>query len=269
MAVSVPPITRTHAWRFRDEGYFVVPGAVPPSDLAVLRTECQRFVDERDREMTDLGIDTLDLCHRGRRYFVHAYGKSPAVEQFLFSNLMTQAARAALGDTVYLFNEQYVVKAAERGMAFGWHQDSGFVPYPHPPYLTCWIPLDDVTDANGTIDLLPYARAGTRHAVAHRRDEQTNDLIGYTGDDPGEPVIVPAGSLVCFSSTLFHRAGPNTTSRPRRAYVAQYSAEPILNQARSGPRHLAEPVPPPAHDPRDPGNTPVLAILPEDAQPRR
>jgi ectoine hydroxylase-related dioxygenase (phytanoyl-CoA dioxygenase family) len=241
MAVSVS-ITSAHVRRFRDEGYFVVEGAVPPSDLEMLRGECQRFVDERDREMTHLGVDTLDLCHRGRRYFVHAYGKSPAVERFLFSDLMAHSARAALGHTVYLCNEQYVVKAAERGMAFAWHQDSGYIPYPHPPYLTCWIPLDDVTEANGTIYVLPYPRAGTRDVVEHRRDEDTNDLIGFFGNDPGEPVVVPAGSLVCFSSTLFHRAGLNTTDHPRRVYVAQYSAEPILTEDRSRPRHLAEPL---------------------------
>jgi ectoine hydroxylase-related dioxygenase (phytanoyl-CoA dioxygenase family) len=240
MAVSVPRITTAHARRFRDEGYFVIEDALPPTDLATLRAECQRFVDERDREMTRLGVDTLDLCHRGRRYFVHAYGKSPAVQRFLFSDLMARAAQAALGDTVYLFNEQYVVKAAERGLAFGWHQDSAFIPYSHPPYLTCWIPLDDVTQANGTVYLLPYPRSDTRTVVEHRRDEKTNDLIGYFGDDTGDPVIVPAGSIVCFSSTLFHRGGANTTDQPRRVYIAQYSAKPILNEDRSRPRHLAE-----------------------------
>ena len=245
MAVSVPHITSAHARRFRDEGFFVVEGALPPKDLEILRGECQRFVDERDREMTHLGVDTLDLCHRGRRYFVHAYDKSPAVKRFLFSDVMAHTARAALGDTAYLFNEQYVVKAAERGMTFGWHQDSGFIPYPHPPYLTCWIPLDDVTEANGTIYLLPYPRAGTRGVVEHRRDEETNDLIGYVGEDPGDPLVLPAGSVACFSSTVFHRSGPNRTGRMRRAFVAQYSAQPILDEDGSGPRHLAVPLTPP------------------------
>jgi ectoine hydroxylase-related dioxygenase (phytanoyl-CoA dioxygenase family) len=187
-------------------------------------------------------VDRLDLCHRGRRYFVHAYGESRAVERFLFSDLMAQCAQAALGGTVHLCNEQYVVKAAEEGMAFGWHQDSGFIPYPHPPYLTCWIPLDDVGEANGTVHLLPYPRAGTRAVVEHCRDETTNDLVGYFGDDPGEPVIASAGSLVCFSSTLFHRTGPNTTDHPRRAYIAQYSAGPLLSEDGSRPRHLAVPL---------------------------
>jgi ectoine hydroxylase-related dioxygenase (phytanoyl-CoA dioxygenase family) len=239
---SARVLTEEHSRLFREEGFFVLEEVVPAADLEALRGECRRFVDERDREMDRLGVDTLDLDHRGSRYFVHAFGKSPAVEQFLFSDLMSRVAQTALGDTVYLFNEQYVVKAAERGMKFGWHQDSGFIPYAHPPYLTCWIPLDDVTEANGTVYLLPYSRAGTREVVEHVRDDESNDLVGYFGDDPGDPVIVPAGSIACFSSTLFHRSGPNTTDHIRRVYLAQYSTEPILSDDGFQPRHLAEPV---------------------------
>jgi ectoine hydroxylase-related dioxygenase (phytanoyl-CoA dioxygenase family) len=242
MALPALPITGEHARRFHDDGWFVIESALAPTELDTLRSECGRLVAERDAEMTRLGVDTLDLCHRGRRYFLHAYATSPAVRRLLFSDLMAGIARAVLGDDVYLFNEQYVIKGAEHGMAFGWHQDSGFIPYPHPPYLTCWIPLDDLTEANGTLHVLPYARAGTRAAVAHRRDPETNDMVGYLGDDPGDAVTLPAGSVVAFSSTLFHRTGRNTSDRPRRAYVAQYTAEPLLTQDRSRPRHLAAPV---------------------------
>jgi ectoine hydroxylase-related dioxygenase (phytanoyl-CoA dioxygenase family) len=156
MTVSALHTTSEHAHQFRAEGFFVLNRIVPPADLDTLRGECQRFIDERDREMDRLGVDKLDLDRRGSRYFVHAYGMSPAVERFLSSEFMVQIAQAALGDTVYLFNEQYVVKAAEQGMPFSWHQDSGFIDYPHRPYLTCWIALDDMTEANGTVYLLPY-----------------------------------------------------------------------------------------------------------------
>jgi ectoine hydroxylase-related dioxygenase (phytanoyl-CoA dioxygenase family) len=242
MAVSAPPITSEHARQFREEGFFVLTRIVPPGDLDRLRGECQRVIDAREREMDRLGVDKLDLDHRGSRYFLHAYGKSPAVERFLSSDLIAQIAQAALGETVYLFNEQYVVKAAEQGMHFSWHQDSGFIDYAHRPYLTCWIALDDMTEANGTVYLLPYSRAGTRGVVKHVRDKESNDLVGYFGDDPGDPVIVPAGSIACFSSTLFHRSGSNMTDRMRRVYVAQYSAEPILSVDGSQPRMFAEPL---------------------------
>ncbi len=242
MTVSALRVTPEHARQFREEGFFILEDAVPESDLDTLRSECQDAIDERDREMDRLGVDTLDLDRRGSRYFVHAHGKRPAVERFLSSDLMVEIAQATLGDTVYLFNEQYVVKAAEQGMSFSWHQDSGFIDDSHRPYLTCWIALDDVTEANGTVYLLPYSRAGTRDVVKHTRDEESNDLVGYAGDDLGDPVVVSAGSIACFSSTLLHRSGPNTTDRMRRVYVAQYSAEPILSEDGSTPRRLAEPL---------------------------
>jgi ectoine hydroxylase-related dioxygenase (phytanoyl-CoA dioxygenase family) len=235
-------ITRAHVDRFRADGFFVLNGVVAPDDVAALSGECERLIAERDRELERLGVDTLDLDHRGRRYFVPAWHRSELVRRFLTSELMAQVARAALGDPVYVFNEQFVVKAAERGMQFGWHQDSGFIDYAHAPYLTCWITLDDVSEANGTVYLLPYGRAGTRERVEHVYDARTNDRVGYFGDDPGEPVIAPAGSIACFSSTLFHRSGANTTDRVRRVYLAQYSAAPILDARGERPRHLAEPL---------------------------
>jgi ectoine hydroxylase-related dioxygenase (phytanoyl-CoA dioxygenase family) len=242
MSSSKTRVLSGHRRRFRENGFFVLEDVLTAEDLETLRTECRRLVEERELEMEGLGVDTIDLDHRGSRYFLHAYGKCPSVEGFLRSDLMVEVARAALGETVYLFNEQYVVKAAETGMTFSWHQDSGFIEYPHRPYLTCWIALDDIDEANGTVYLLPYARAGIRDVVSHVRDEASNDLVGYFGDDSGDPVIVPAGSIACFSSTLFHRSGANTTDHTRRVYVAQYSAEPILNEDASRPRMLADPL---------------------------
>ena len=43
-------------------------------------------------------------------------------------------------------------------------------------------------------------------------------------------MIVPAGSIVAFTSYVLHRSGPNTTNRMRRVYLPQYSAEPIVKK---------------------------------------
>ncbi len=65
--------------------------------------------------------------------------------------------------------------------------------------------------------------------MPHRRQPSTNDLVGWEGDDAGVVVEVPAGSIVAFSSLLLHTTGANTTPRLRRAYLAQYSPEVILD----------------------------------------
>lgn len=226
--------------QFRTDGFVLLERIMADADLGALRDECQRFIDQKDREMDAAGSDVLGLDQRGKRYFVNDCSTvSAPLRQFVLGDLMADICRSLLGDEVFLFNDQYVVKGAEVGSKFAWHQDSGYVGYPHPPYLTCWCALDDMSEANGTVYLLPYERAGTREVVPHQPDAGTNDLVGYTGPDPGIPVIVPAGSIACFSSTVFHRSGPNTTSALRRAYIVQYSPEPILLADRSRLRHQA------------------------------
>jgi ectoine hydroxylase-related dioxygenase (phytanoyl-CoA dioxygenase family) len=229
--------------QFRADGFVVLERIIPDLELGALRAECQRFIEQKDREMDAAGTDVLGLDQRGKRYFVNDCSTvSLALRRFVLGDLMAEISGALLGDEVFLFNDQYVVKGAEVGTSFAWHQDSGYVGYQHPPYLTCWCALDDMSEANGTVHLLPYDRAGTREVVAHRQDERTNDLVGYSGPDPGIAIEVPAGSIACFSSTVFHRSGANTTRALRRAYIVQYSREPILVADRSRLRHQAVPL---------------------------
>lgn len=245
MTATTPVITEEQQRQYREEGYFILERVIPEEHVALLRQECQRYIDEMDAQMERDGVDKMGINHKGSRYFISAYSqdKNPRLAEFLFSPLMREVCRATLGPEHYLFLEQYVVKAAEKGMKFSWHQDSGYIGHAHRPYLTCWCPLDDVSEENGTVYLLPYSRAGSKDLVPHVKDPETNDKVGYFGDDPGIPVIVPAGSIACFSSTVFHRSGFNKTDKMRRVYLAQYSAEPLMKADNSGPWFMAEPFP--------------------------
>jgi len=203
--------------------------ALSPEQLGVLRADCARGIEQIHARMDAAGTDTLDISHRNTRYFVsNMHRDSEALRGVVLGDLFADICRATIGGTAFLFLEQFVVKAAEQGLKFGWHQDSGYLPLKHKPYVTCWVALDDVNERNGAIAVLPYERAGTRSRIEHWREPGTNDMIGYSGDDPGVVVTVPTGSIIVFSSTLLHRSGPNTTATPRRAWIAQYSPEPIL-----------------------------------------
>lgn len=221
-------ITAQQRRQFRDEGYLVLPGVVPPAHLAMMRDVCGDFIRTFDAEMDAAGVTQQGINIKGSRYFIANRHQGTRLGEFIYSDVMEQVCRATLGDNAYLFWEQFVVKGPEKGAKFSWHQDSAYVGTPHRPYITCWVTLDDVTEANGTVYLLPYSRAGTREVVPHRKNPDTNDLEGYFGDDPGDPVTVPAGSIACFSSTVLHRSGFNTTPHWRRVYLPQYSAEPLL-----------------------------------------
>jgi ectoine hydroxylase-related dioxygenase (phytanoyl-CoA dioxygenase family) len=221
--------------QYHDEGYFVLESVLSTAELELLRGGAQFSIDRLDEIMDREGVDRLGINARGKRYFSNMiYQQRPELRSFAFGPTMAAICRRVLGSEAYLFWEQYVIKAADPDTAFAWHQDSGYVHEDHDPYLTCWIALDDVTEENGSVYLLPYSRSGIRSYVKHV-PVSTGDQVCYFGSDPGQPVVVPAGSIVCFSSTVIHRSGPNLTDQLRRVYLLQYSAEVILDKSGQQP----------------------------------
>lgn len=234
--------------RFDDTGIMVLAGVIPADDVTMLREECAYFLGYADARMDLEGRPFNPITVRGRRYFVNGLHRySDRLWRFLFGDVMADVCRATLGDDAVLFNEQWVVKGADEGMAFSWHQDSGYVKArdpetTHPPYLTCWCTLDDVSVVNGTVHVLGLDEGGTRDTiVTHGHDRETNDLIGYTGDLAGTAIEAPAGSVIAFSSYNLHRSGTNSTDAMRRVYLAQYAAAPIVHSRTGEQFNLAVP----------------------------
>jgi len=233
MVYQVSQVARNE---FAERGFTILDGVIDDTWLTALREECAYFIGYIDSYMDAKGLDVQGITHRGKRYFISGrYRKSNRLAGFLFGDLMAQVTRAFLGDSVYLFHEQWVVKGAEQGMKFAWHQDSGYVNFrdpgnTHKPYLTCWCALDDLSAENGTISVMPHDSQNTRARVLeHQQEAGTNDLIGYEGGESGDLLDMPAGSIAAFSSTSLHRSGENSTSHTRRVYLAQYSSERIVS----------------------------------------
>jgi len=253
--------TGTEVQRFQEDGYCILRGVVPAEHVALLRSECESMIERLDESMDRAGTDVLGGTRRGIQYFPgNCVKEQPGLRKFLLSQFMAEVCGALLGPNAYLFWEQYAVKfpeTAPRGQrsarfvaadgpsslgALSWHQDSGYLPYDHEPYLTCWIPLDEVTEDTGVVRILPFGQLGIRTRVQHVPSPDNGDLVGYFGDLVGEPAIVSPGDLVCFSSMAFHSSGRNTSGRQRRAFIAQYSARPVMSQDGSRLWNVAEPL---------------------------
>ena len=224
-------ITDAHREQYQQEGYFIIENALPPALLRDMQAESLRFKGLFDERMREAGAEVWDINHLDKRYFISLYHpQSRILQDYLFSELTAEICRATVGPEVFLFQEQFVIKGAEVGMTFSWHQDGGWFTPDCPPYVSLWVAVADMTEENGPIYVLPPSRLDRRGWVKHRLDPVTNDRIGYEGPDPGEPVFVPAGSIAVFSHQTLHRSGANTTKNLRRSYLAQYSCAPILNR---------------------------------------
>ena len=240
--ISSRYVTMAHQESYRDEGFFILESVLSADDLDLLRGACDTLIDAMHAEMDRKNTDHIHISHRGQRYHIaKQYNLVPKLDEFVFSRLMADICRATIGSDAFLFYDQYVAKAGELGRAFSWHQDGGYLGFDHAPYVTVWTAVDDMTIENGTVSLLPFSMAGTRQIIPHVRDPESGDKVGYNGPLTGLSAVVPAGSVVVFSSLTFHRSGPNTTDRIRRAYVTQYSPQPIIKPGENVPYHLAVP----------------------------
>ncbi len=226
---------------FMKNGYAVLPNALTDDELETLRSACQVLLDEPvddgggDRHKIGLGA--------ARRFLAHRHEEFPEVSQFILGEKVARIVAKHLGTPGYLFNEQFVVKGSGTGASFAWHQDSAYVGYDHKPYLSVWIALDDTTVENGCVYIIPRdleANPGIDH---HEWVEESRELNGYFGEDEGEAMTCPAGSIVVFSSLTLHRSGSNRTDKLRRAYLCQYSAEPLVHPETGEQKRFAKPMP--------------------------
>ena len=156
-------VTEDDLRQFHEEGYFVLESIIPEPALNELRIECQKALDLQLESMERVGAETLGLSHKDKRYSLPCrHEDSPSLERFLFGDLMSEILQPVLGPDVYLFLELFIVKWPRTGIPFAWHQDSGYlIDQPHKPYVSLWCALDDMTEDNGALSVLPFSRIGS------------------------------------------------------------------------------------------------------------
>src|SRR5262245_66536667 len=134
VATPIPTsiVTDEQKKQYKEEGYCILERAISSDQLDMLRNQCQHFINVINAEMDAEGVKVKGINHRDSRYFIARRHKDSArLRDFLFGDVMEQIVRGTVGPEAYLFVEQFVVKMAEVGMKFAWHQDSGYVGHAH------------------------------------------------------------------------------------------------------------------------------------------
>ncbi|MES2817425.1 MAG: phytanoyl-CoA dioxygenase family protein [Pseudomonadota bacterium] len=187
------------------QGYVVMPGLLDSQQVQAIREDILPRLQHQGRNNFE-GLSTRRLYSVIEKTLVC----NPLVEHPLVLALLD---RLLLPN--YLLSQLQAIQIQPGEAAQPLHYDDGFYPVPRPrPALgaaTIWA-LDDFTADNGATLLLPGSqRWGDRGPAA----EDLDRLI---------PAVMPAGSLLFFTGTLWHGGGANLTQVPRLGITAQYCA---------------------------------------------
>jgi ectoine hydroxylase-related dioxygenase (phytanoyl-CoA dioxygenase family) len=186
------------------DGYVVIERAVGSDVLDRIRAELDPYLGAG----AHLGRNDFEGFATNRVYALLA--KAPSVAELVEHPAVLPILDALLLAN-FLLSANLAINLHPGETAQAWHIDDGFyrVPRPRPAIgiSTIWA-IDDFTTENGATQVIPGS---------HRWGEETPG-DGHAAVD----VIMPAGSVVVFLGTLWHRGGANRSDGPRLAVTPQY-----------------------------------------------
>ncbi len=150
--------------------------------------------------------------------------KDATAKEFSFSRRLARIATQLLDvDGVRMWHDQALYKEASGGFT-PWHADQYYWPMATAKCLTAWIPLQAVT-----MDMGPLSFAEGTHRSEFSRNlpisDESEAIIAQELDEKNiievqEPFAL--GEVSFHYGWTLHRAGPNTTDRPRKVHTVIY-----------------------------------------------
>ena len=151
--------------------------------------------------------------------------------------LFERIARAVIPGDIAIYRAVLFNKAAGGSSAIPWHQDAGrFWGLDEDPILQLWTALDDAPRSAGCVSYVPGTHLEGR---ATPLGGVVPSAFVDRGQAESREVHVPAvaGEVLLIHNHVWHRSGPNTSERPRRAVTICYmSARTRCLRTKRAPR---------------------------------
>jgi phytanoyl-CoA hydroxylase len=213
---------------FDRDGYGVIRGLLPPSEVEALNAYLDRYIAE---VLPRLPSDAAFYEVRGQpgtlMRLQNLQDHDGPCRDLLISERFVRLAEDLLEDGVVIKDVALFNKPARVGKLTPPHQDGFYAMLEPNEALTIWIALDPVDEANGC---LRYVRGSHRYGM---RPHQKSNVLGFSqgitdfGQEDHETevaVCAEPGDAVIHHSMTIHRADPNPSERTRRALGFVYYA---------------------------------------------
>lgn len=223
-------LTQAQIDAYRRDGYLLIENAITQEQLAAARRVMDDFVEEsrlltRSDSVLDLEDDHTHDHPRVRR-LKDPHKNSPVYAALLRDARILDLVEQLVGPDIRLHHSKLNVKAPGGGAPVEWHQDWAFYPATNDDILEVGILLDDGTEENGPLLVVPGS---------HRGPVWDHHFDGYFAGamDPAKcdldlsqavALTAPAGSMSIHHVRMVHGSRTNFSDRPRRLLLFGYAA---------------------------------------------
>jgi len=140
---------------------------------------------------------------------------------------MTDCVAELIGPNIKYHHSKVNSKLPGAATVVKWHQDFPFTPHSNDDLITALLMVDEVTEENGPLQVVPGSHKGEIYDLWHDGvftgavdDAVTADCLENAVTCTGK-----AGSLCLMHTRLLHGSAPNLSWLPRTLFITVYSAE--------------------------------------------
>jgi ectoine hydroxylase-related dioxygenase (phytanoyl-CoA dioxygenase family) len=228
---------------YKENGYIIIEDFLKKPELDKLLASLDALVQEKARDLNkDKGDFNLEKTSGGSngdeivapgllRKIQSIVDYNPDFAELAQCDKLLDLVEDLIGPTIYYHSSKLMFKPAKHGGIKPWHQDYAYWASTKPEQVTCWLALDNATEENGCMQLIPGSHKWG--LVKHGQAELQVDPKNIPVD---KKLIAPmkAGSLLCFHVLTFHHSGPNRSDKHRRAFIVDFDPNERPAKANMG-----------------------------------
>ena len=201
---------------FWDNGYLVVENAVSEESFATCQADFAAWIDEsREHQrhtgrplMTNQGL-TSESGHTAEQPVLRRVNAPIEVSKAYFdaasNSAMTEAITSLVGPNVKLHHTKINSKLPGAATQVKWHQDFAFTPHTNDDVVTALLMVDEVTEENGPLQVLPGSHRGEIYSLWH--DDKFTGAVEQSVEDDciaraKKPSLDRQGPFVSMHATL-------------------------------------------------------------------
>ena len=213
---------------YNSNGYLTIENVYNASQIKLLSDVTDEFVEKsrlvtEENDMFALESDHSENNPRLTRIktpqnFHSIYEKAvkdekmlDIIEHFIGKNIRFQGAKLNM-------------KMPEGGRQVEWHTDWGHHPHTNDDMLAVGIALDDITEENGCLMVIPGSHKWD--AISHHEDGFFVGAVDINSFDVKKAINITsnAGGISIHHVRTLHGSAPNMSDKPRRLLLLEFSA---------------------------------------------
>jgi phytanoyl-CoA hydroxylase len=223
-------LCKEQAEAYRRDGFIVVADILSPPEIAALREVTDTLVEQSRLVSEHNDVFDLEPSHtrddpRVRRI------KTPHAQHPVYDSVMRHEGiltilQQLVSPAIRYDTSKLNMKSPGYGAAVEWHQDWAFYPHTNDDLCAIGVMMDDCEMENGPLLCIPGSHKGP--VYDHHADGAFCGAIDPASSGADFSKAVPctgkAGSISIHHVRTVHGSAVNTSAKPRRLLLYQYSA---------------------------------------------